>query len=100
MLVLGHSACGAVKGAIADAQLGNLTQLLEKFRPAIEATSYIGDRSANNYDFVDAVARTSILLTKANIRQKSPVIAELERANQVKVIGGFYNLSTGIVDFI
>src|SRR6202140_4042422 len=57
VLVMGHTACGAIKGAIDNAELGNLTGLLAKIKPAIEATAYTGERSAKNYAFVDAVAR-------------------------------------------
>src|SRR5215475_14080176 len=78
VLVMGHTACGAVKGAIADAELGNLTQLLGKIRPAVQATSYSGERSANNYGFVDAVARKNVEMTVAAIRRDSSVLAELE----------------------
>src|SRR5215475_10149222 len=78
VLVMGHTACGAVKGAIADAELGNLTQLLGKIRPAVQATSYSGERSANNYGFVDAVARKNVEMTIADIRADSRVLAELE----------------------
>ena len=53
----GHTACGAIKGAIDNAELGNLTGLLAKIKPAIDATTYAGERSAKNYAFVDAVAR-------------------------------------------
>ncbi len=56
VLVMGHSACGAVAGAIADAKLGNLTQLLAKIQPAVKATTFTGERSASNPEFVDAVA--------------------------------------------
>ena len=71
ILVMGHSACGAVAGAIANAKLGNLTQLLAKIQPAIKATTYSGDRSAGNAEFVDAVARKNVELTMANIRKHS-----------------------------
>ncbi|MBE0437039.1 MAG: carbonic anhydrase [Methylomicrobium sp.] len=98
--VLGHSACGAIKGAIADAQLGNLTQLLSKIHPAIEATQYSGNRSADNDEFVDAVARKNVELTFANIRERSPIIADLEKNRAVKVFGGFYDITTGAVEFL
>src|SRR5262245_54369689 len=62
VLVLGHARCGAVTGAIEGARLGHLTQLLDKIRPAIEATAYPGERTARNPEFVDAVARKSIEL--------------------------------------
>jgi len=99
ILVMGHSACGAVAGAIAEAKLGNLTQLLAKLQPAIKATAYSGDRTAGNAAFVDAVARKNVELTMGNIRKGSPVIAELEKAGAVKIAGAFYDIKTGAVDF-
>jgi carbonic anhydrase len=67
VLVMGHSACGAIKGAIDNVQLGNLTGLLAKIRPAVEATQYEGDRSAKNYGFVNAVAHKNVELTTIDI---------------------------------
>jgi carbonic anhydrase len=78
VVVMGHTACGAIKGAIADAELGNLTGLLAKIKPAVQATIYDGVRSATNYAFVDAVSRKNVELTIANVRQHSPVLAEVE----------------------
>lgn len=100
ILVMGHSACGAVQGAIADASLGNLTQLLAKIRPAIDVTSFAGERTASNPAFVDAVARRNVELTIANIRQKSSVIAELEQAGTIQIAGAFHDLATGAVEFL
>ena len=100
VLVMGHSACGAVAGAIANAKLGNLTQLLAKIEPAIKATKYTGDRTADNAEFVDAVARTNIDLTIANIRKNSTVIADLEKAGTIKIVGAYYDLKTGAVEFL
>jgi carbonic anhydrase len=97
---MGHTACGAIKGAIDAVQLGNLTALLAKIRPAIEATQYTGERSAKNYSFVDAVARTNVSLTIANIRKKSPVLRELESTGSIKIAGAMYNLETGGVEFL
>jgi len=99
VLVMGHTACGAVKGAIDDAQLGNLTGLLSKIKPAVAATSYAGDRSASNYGFVDAVARKNVELTVANIRRDSPVLAELESKGRIQITGAMYDLGTGMVEF-
>src|SRR5580765_4903999 len=78
ILVMGHTACGAIKGAIDRVQLGNLTGLLTKIQPAVDATAYQGERSAKNYGFVDAVARKNVELTMAEIRGRSAVIAALE----------------------
>jgi carbonic anhydrase len=100
VLVMGHTACGAIKGAIDGVQLGNLTALLAKIRPAVEATDYTGERSAKNYAFVDAVARKNVSLTIANIREKSPVLRDLESTGSIKIAGSMYNLETGIVEFL
>jgi len=99
VLVMGHTKCGAAKGAIANAELGNLTGLLAKIKPAVQATAYTGERSAANYDFVDAVARTNVTITLANIRKNSPVLAELEANGKIEISGAMYNLETGAVDF-
>jgi carbonic anhydrase len=99
VLVMGHTACGAIKGAIDNAELGNLTGLLAKIKPAMAATDYRGERSAKNYAFVDAVARKNVEMTVADIRKDSPVLAELEAKGGIKVAGAMYNLETGAVEF-
>jgi carbonic anhydrase len=100
VLVMGHTACGAIKGAIDSADLGNLTGLLDKIKPAVQATNYSGERSSKNYSFVDAVARTNVLLMVDNIRKHSPVLAELESKGTIKIAGAMYNLQTAAVDFL
>jgi carbonic anhydrase len=99
VLVMGHTACGAIKGAIDKAQLGNLTGLLTKLRPAVEATQYSGERSAKNYAFVDTVARKNVELTLAHIRRRSTVLADLETSGAIKIVGAMYDLETGLVEF-
>jgi len=99
VLVMGHTACGAIKGAIDNAELGNLTGLLAKIKPAVAATAYTGERTAKNYGFVDAVARKNVEMTLANIRKDSPVLAEMESKGEIKIAGAMYNLETGVVDF-
>jgi carbonic anhydrase len=99
VLVMGHTACGAIKGAIDDVQLGNLTGLLGKIRPAVSATAYQGERSAKNYGFVDAVGRKNVELTMAEIHRRSAVLADLERSGAVKIVGAMYDLESGVVDF-
>src|SRR5207344_744756 len=94
VLVMGHTACGAIKGTIDNAELGNLTGLLDKIKPAVQGTSYSGDRSSKNYSFVDAVARTNVMLTIDNIRKNSAVLVELEKSGAVKIAGAMYNLQT------
>lgn len=100
VLVMGHTACGAIKGAIDNVQLGNLTGLLAKIRPAVEATQYKGERSAKNYGFVDAVARKNVELTMADIHRGSGVLADLETSGAIKIAGAMYNLETGSVEFL
>jgi len=96
---MGHTACGAIKGAIDNADLGHLTGLLAKIKPAVQATTYSGERSAKNYAFVDAVARKNVEMTVAAIRNDSPVLAELAASDTIKITGAIYNLETGAVEF-
>ena len=100
VLVMGHTACGAIMGAIDKVQLGNLTGLLEKIRPAIEATQYEGERTSKNNFFVNAVARKNVELTIAGIRVKSSLLKELESKGSIKIVGGMYNLDTAGVEFL
>ncbi|WP_431825026.1 carbonic anhydrase family protein [Burkholderia sp. F1] len=100
VVVMGHTACGAIKGAIANAELGNLTGLLARIKPAVQATRYDGERSATNYAFVDAVARKNVELTIDGIRRNSPVLAELESAGTIRIVGALYNLGTGALEFL
>ena len=99
VLVLGHTACGAVKGAIDNVELGNLTTLLAKIRPAVKATEFNGERSSKNPAFVDAVARKNVELTMAQLLEKSPVLRELQSKRAIKVAGAMYNLATATVEF-
>ncbi len=100
VLVMGHTACGAVKGAIDNVQLGSLTGLLDVIKPAIAATSYGGDRSSKNAEFVDAVARTNVQQTIDALRSGSPILADLEKKGQIKIVGSMYNLANGVVTFM
>ena len=99
VLVMGHTACGAIKGAIDNAELGNLTGLLAKIKPAVAATTYTGERTSKNYAFVDAVARKNVEITMTDIRKDSPLLAAMESTGAIKIAGAMYNLETGVVDF-
>jgi len=100
VLVMGHTACGAVRGAIDNVQLGNLTGLLDIIKPAVAATTYEGDRSGKNAAFVDAVAKTNVQLTIDALRSGSPILADLEKKGQIKIVGSMYDLSNGQVTFL
>ena len=100
VLVLGHTACGAVKGAIDDVVLGNLTGLLARIKPAIPATKFDGEKSSKNAPYVDAVARANVVLGLGEIRRQSPMLGDLEKKGTVKITGAMYDLSNGMVDFV
>jgi carbonic anhydrase len=100
VLVLGHTACGAVKGAIDDVVLGNLTGLLARIKPAITATKFDGEKSSKNASYVDAVARTNVGLVVAEIRRRSPILEDLEKKGSIKIVGAMYELTTGSVEFV
>ena len=97
VVVLGHTSCGAVKGAISSARLGNLTQLVQKIEPAVEAIE--GERDVNNADYVDGVAEENVRMVIAEIRQESSVLAAMEQEQEIRIVGGMYDVSTGIVRF-
>lgn len=100
VLVLGHTACGAVKGAIDDVVLGNLTGLLARIKPAIPATKFDGEKSSKNGPYVDAVAQTNVVLGLNEIRRRSPLLEDLEKKGTIRIIGAMYELTTGVVDFV
>jgi len=100
VLVMGHTSCGAIKGAIDNVQLGNLTGLLAQIRPAVQATQYQGERSAKNSGFVDAVARKHVELTLTDIHRRSAVLADLESAGAIRIVGAMYNIETGLLAFL
>ncbi|MGA7814141.1 carbonic anhydrase family protein [Caballeronia sp.] len=99
ILVMGHTGCGAIKGAIDHVELGNLTALLAKIRPAVDETQYAGDRSSKNNEFVDAVAKTNVRLTIDAIRNGSTVLAPMEKDGKIKMVGAMYHLNGGVVEF-
>ena len=99
IVVFGHTACGAVKGAIDDVELGHLTGLLARIKPAIAATTFEGEKSSRNPAYVDAVAKTNVAMTLDHIRRRSPILADLERKGSIRVAGAMYDLATGRVEF-
>lgn len=102
VLVLGHTECGAVKGAIDGAKLGNLTSLLEKIRPSVAKVEGFkaDERNAKNKKFVQEVAEKNVRDSIALIRKNSPVLRELEASGKIKIVGGTYDLHTGKVRFL
>ncbi len=100
ILVLGHEHCGAIKSAIDDVKLGNITAMLSKIRPAVEQTKYDGYKSSKNPEFVHKVCENNVIHTIEQIRLQSPILKELEDNGQIKIIGGIYDLDSGKVDFL
>lgn len=100
ILVLGHEHCGAVKAAIDDVKLGNITDMLTKIRPAVDTVSYDGDRTSGNEEFVHMVCEENVRKTMNDIREKSPILKEMEDNGEIKIVGGVYDMDTGAVDFL
>ena len=103
ILVLGHTACGAVKGACDHAELGNLTGMLDNIAPAVDAIvepTAAAERTSANIDFVNAVGTKNVELTIDRIREESPVLAEMEQAKEIQIVGGMYDIATGKVNFL
>jgi len=103
VMVLGHEACGAVKGACDHAKMGNLTALLDKIQPAVKAVE--GDfpedqRTSKNMDFVNKVVEENVRITVADIRKDSPILAEVEKSGDIKIVGAIYSLQTGEVTLL
>ena len=102
LVVLGHTACGAIKGACDHARLGNLTALINKLEPAVEAVDSPAEadlRNSSNIDFVNGVAAKNVLMTIDNIRSQSPILKEMEADGAIKIVGGMYDIATGNVNF-
>jgi carbonic anhydrase len=100
IVVIGHSNCGAIKGAVDDAQLGNLTGLLAKIKPAEDAVPADGQpRTSKNYAFVNKVSEANVRLVMKEIRERSPVLSEMLDKGEIGLVGGMYDLSTGKVEF-
>ena len=97
IVIMGHSSCGAVKGACDQVDLGNLTGLLDKIRPAIDAVDVIGERTSSNGEFVQKVAEKNVEIAKHEIREKSPVLTEMLETGEIGLIGAMYSVETGEV---
>ncbi len=101
IVVLGHEHCGAVKSAIQDVKLGNITELLAKIKPAIESVKdFSGEKDYKNLAYMEAVTHANIRLTIDNIRKQSPILKEMEDKGEIKIVGAEYHMETGKVDFL
>jgi len=101
IIVMGHQHCGAVKGAIDNVQLGNITAMLQNIRPAVvKSENFPGEKTSKNEAFVKYVAENNIRNTINNIREKSEILRVMEANGQIKIVGVFYTLRTGTLEFI
>ncbi len=102
IVVLGHSHCGAVKGACDGVELGHLTAMLQKIQPAVKAVaepSQESERNSGNPEFVARVARKNVDLAVDAIRERSQVLRDLEADGQIQIVGGMYDIESGAVEF-
>jgi carbonic anhydrase len=100
VVVLGHSKCGAIKGACDNVQMGNLTGLLEKVKPAIEAeTTTVENRNARNSEFVENVARINVLKGVEEILNRSVILRDLVEQGKIGIGAAMYDVTTGVVEF-
>jgi carbonic anhydrase len=100
ILVMGHEHCGAVKAAVDDVKLGNITPMLAKIRPAVVSIEYDGDRTSENQEFVGMAAMSNVRNTIAKIRSDSPILKEMEDNGEIKIVGAVYDMDDGSVDFL
>ena len=101
IIVMGHQHCGAVKGAIDNVQLGNITSMLENIIPAvIMSQNFKGDKSSKNEAYVKLVAENNVRNTISQIRAKSEILKDMEKKGEIKIVGAFYTLRTGKLEFV
>jgi len=102
VLVLGHESCGAVKAACDGVELGNITEMLSKIKPAVQmaAKEVTGEKNSSNKEFVDKTIANNVQLTIDRIRVKSPILKEMEEKGEINIVGGIYYLSSGKVKLI
>ncbi len=101
VVVLGHEHCGAVRAAIDKVQMGHITPMLAKIKPALKmASDYDGEKTTKNETFVRLVCESNVLNTIKEIRTKSPILKEMEDNKEIKIMGAFYNMTTGVVEFM
>lgn len=100
IVVMGHGSCGAIKHALDDTKAGNITAMLTNIKPAIEAvSSYAGEQTSSNTEFVKLVTDKNVEITVDDIRERSPILKDLEDKGEIKIVGAVYDMHSGIVTF-
>lgn len=101
ILVMGHESCGAIKAAIDNVKLGNITAMLAKIQPAVAMSKdFAGEKTSKNDAYVEYVAKNNILNTIKTIKLKSPILKEMADKGEIKIMGAYYDLKTGEVIFL
>lgn len=101
IVVMGHGNCGAIKSAIDDVKLGNITAMLAKIKPAIAMSAkFQGEKSSKNMTYVDAVGKNNVLNTIQTIKQRSPILKEMFDKGEINIVGAYYDMETGRVSFL
>ncbi len=102
VIVLGHESCGAVKAACDGVEMGNITSMLSNITPAVERSKgeVEGEKNSSNKAFVAKTVENNVTLTIERIREKSPMLKEMEDNGEIKIVGGVYSLSTGKVNLL
>lgn len=100
VFVLGHEHCGAIKAAIDNVDLGNITGLVNRIKPAVAMSqNFSGEKSSKNTNYVQTVCENNVLNTINDIRKGSTILTDLEKSGAIKIIGGVYDMDTGKVTF-
>lgn len=101
IVVMGHESCGAIKGAIDNVKLGNMTAMLDKIKPAVaRSQNFQGDKTSKNEAFVDYVAINNVAVAIENIKARSPILMDMLKKGEIKIVGAYYSLKTGEVTFL
>lgn len=101
IVILGHKNCGAVKAAIDDVRLGNITPMLDNIKPAVAMSQdFTGDRTSKNDDFVYYVAQNNVRHAMQVVRDRSPILKAMEDSNDIDIVGAYYDIRDGRVTFI
>jgi carbonic anhydrase len=101
ILIMGHKECGAVKAAVAAVKLDHVTALLEKLQPAINESAGIpGEKTVKNHEYINMICLNNVFNVIAEIKSRSPILKKMSDNGEIKIVGAFYDLHTGVVTFL
>ena len=98
LVVMGHTKCGAVTAACNNVELGNITTLLDKIKPAVDVVNTKPEEMHD--DVIEEVAQLNVELSISRIKQESTILAEMEEQGEIEIVGAMYDVSTGLVEFL